>query len=68
MRREARRHRGSPITGVSGGKKPTSAPGVNAKSAGVGEKGEAARQASPSKDVANARPATGRRDASRTHG
>ncbi len=48
-----RRRSGSPITGVSGAKKATSATGVNARSAGVGARGEAARQDSPSKDVAS---------------
>ncbi len=52
------RRSGSHPTGVNGAKKSTSATGVNARSAGVAAKGEAARQDSPSKGVANARPAT----------
>ncbi len=52
------RRSGRHPTGGNGAKKPTSVRGVNARSAGVEAKGEAAHQDSPSKDVANARPAT----------
>ncbi len=52
------RRSGSHPTGVNGAKKSTSATGVNARSAGVAAKGEAAHQDLPSKDVANARPVT----------
>ena len=51
------RRSGSHTTDVSGAKKPASVTGVNARSAGVGARGKAARQDSPSKDVANTGPA-----------
>jgi len=54
-----RRHGGSPITGVSGAKKPTSGTGGKGRHAGShgnDEKGRGARQDLPSKDAVEAGP------------